>query len=205
MNSKENFWALFTVLALLITVPSFASDNNVMDLVMVGRNVCINPTNEEVGCTDYGQRPQFKIEKAYGLDRVEIPELQGWVLDYVKTYRSLVLVHERNVGKRVLIRGRVYLPKRRLEVAFYRFEEQKKESVEVNSPTKVVSFYIADFNFQGTNFDVRRSSRNNVGRVGQSNLSGWRDGGKNFRGLATLRAQSSSRSSRMRSSSRGSY
>ena len=198
MSTKVKNGVLFTVLALLVSVPSFASDGNMMDLVMIGRNVCINPVNEDVGCTDYGQRPQFRIEKAYGLDRVEIPELRGWVLDYMKTYRSLVLVHERNVGKRVLIRGRVYLPKKHLEVAFYRFEKQKREAKEIDSPTQVLSFYIADFNFQGTNFEVRRSSRNNVGRVGQSNLSGWRDGGKNFRGLATLRAQSSSRSSRVK-------
>ncbi len=195
MKSALLFLVILLNMVIIPTSHLLATATQV-DVVLVGTNICLPPLDGNLDkCTDYGQRPVYKVEQAFLLDRSKYEKLLGWNLSFIETYNSQVLVHERNVGKRVVIRGRVDLDTKRLEVAYYRFLEKPKKDEPITSPTKISSFYVAGTNYEGGNYKVTRSSRRNLPRGGtlSSSYSGWRDGGKNFRGLARQGATSSNR------------
>ena len=120
---------------------SIDTPSGVLAVKMQGYNLCVaSMLAQEKGAKSqikkFGCQPAFLVKKAFCINGDPLPKMEGWYIYYLKTDTSRPLLMKKARNRRFIVKGRLYVPQRMLEVTSYKMLKRKKKAKKIAEMVK---------------------------------------------------------------------
>ena len=120
---------------------SIDTPGGVLAVKMQGVNLCVaSYLTREKGAKSqikrYGCQPTFVVKKAFCINGDPLKEVKGWYVHYLKTDTCRPLFMKKARNRPLIVKGRLYIPQRMLEVTSFKLLKRKKKSQKIAEMVK---------------------------------------------------------------------